>query len=65
MPEFAGHNTTTEFMARVIFDRMAKRIADGELGAQAEAITSMRVALHESHIAWASYEAELQAQRND
>ena len=65
VPEFAGHNTTTEFMARVIFDRMAKRIADGELGAQAGAIASMRVALHESHIAWASYEAELPAQPND
>lgn len=58
-PDFTGQNTTTEFMARVIFDRMALRIADGELGTAAKAIESMRVSLHESHVAWASYEAAL------
>ena len=58
---FAGKNTTTEFLARDIFDRMALRIGNGELGPAADGLTSMRVALHESHVAWASYEAELQA----
>lgn len=57
--EFAGRNTTTEFLARVVFDRMAARIADGTLGAQARGIVSLRVTLHESHVAWAAYEAAL------
>lgn len=59
VPEFAGRNTTTEFMARVIFDRMAERIAAGGLGASAPGIESLRVTLHESHVASASYEAPL------
>ena len=60
-PAFAGKNTTTEVMARVIFDRLAERIAAGDLGADARAIGSLKVTLKESHIAWASYEAELPA----
>ncbi len=58
-PAFAGKNTTTEVMARVIFDRMAGRLAAGDLGPDARAISSLKVTLKESHIAWASYEAEL------
>ncbi len=61
LPEFAGRNTTTEFLARAVFDRMAARIAAGELGADARAggIAALRVALHESHVAWAAYEGAL------
>ena len=55
-PAFAGRNTTTEFLARVIFDRMLDAIARGDLGPTAGDIESARVALHESHVAWASYE---------
>jgi len=60
-PAFAGKNTTTEFLARMIFDRMAGRIRSDELGATASAggLTSMRVTLRESHVAWAAYEASL------
>lgn len=64
-PAFAGKNTTTEFLARVIFDGMARRIHAGELGSTAPAgaatggLASMRVVLHESHVAWAAYEAPL------
>lgn len=67
-PEFAGKNTTTEFLARVIFDRIAARIAAGALGAQAlpgaygAGLKQMRVTLNESHVAWASFEADLPAQ---
>jgi 6-pyruvoyl-tetrahydropterin synthase len=57
--DFAGRNTTTEFLARAVFDRMAARIADGALGAQAAGLESMRVTLHESHVAWAAYESAL------
>ncbi|MEF7616566.1 6-carboxytetrahydropterin synthase [Aquincola sp. MAHUQ-54] len=58
-PAFAGRNTTTEFMARVVFDRVAARIAGGDLGAHAAGLQSLRVTLHESHIAWAAYEGRL------
>jgi len=60
-PAFGGRNTTTEFMARVIFDRIAARIAGGALGPHAGGLTQMRVALHESHVAWAAYEGALPA----
>lgn len=58
-PAFAGRNTTTEFLAYVIFERMAGKVREGSLGPAAAGLTSMQVALHESHIAWAAYEAEL------
>jgi len=58
-PAFAGKNTTTEFLASVVFERVSKRLRAGELGPGSEAIVSMRVTLHESHVAWASYEAKL------
>jgi 6-pyruvoyl-tetrahydropterin synthase len=58
-PHLRGQNTTTEFMARQIFDGMAARILAGELGDAARGIGSLRVVLRESHLAWAAYEAEL------
>jgi 6-pyruvoyl-tetrahydropterin synthase len=67
VPHFAGRNTTTEFLARVIFDRIAARIAAGALGPHAlpaagsAGLTQMRVTLHESHVAWAAYEGALPA----
>ncbi len=61
MPEFKGRNTTTEFLARAIFDRVASGIAAGELGPNASGLRQMRVTLHESHVAWASYEGDLPA----
>ncbi len=60
-PAFAGRNTTTEFMARVLFDRIAARIAAGALGPHADGLAHMRVTLHESHVAWAAYEGALGA----
>ncbi len=59
LPQFAGHNTTTEALARAIFDRIAMWIEDGQLETGAAGLSSMRVTLHESHIAWASYEGSL------
>ena len=58
-PEFTGRNTTTEFLAQVIFERIAGRLAAGELGEGAVGLASMRVRLNESHVAWAAYEAPL------
>jgi 6-pyruvoyl-tetrahydropterin synthase len=60
-PLFANQNTTTEFLARVVFERLAARRALGELGPGAERLASLRVTLHESHVAWAAYEGPLAA----
>ena len=56
---FYGHNTTTEYMARFVFDRMAEAIVKGELGEGARGLTGLVVTLSESHIAWASYRGKL------
>jgi 6-pyruvoyl-tetrahydropterin synthase len=57
--EFAGKNTTTEFVARWILEQMAAAARAGELGPGSTELASMKVTLHESHAAWASYEREL------
>ena len=53
---FKGKNTTTEFLARVVFDRMIAAIRAGSLGPGAREVESMRVTLHESHLASASFD---------
>jgi len=58
-PEFAGMNTTTERLCQVIADRLAERVQDGTLGSAHGRLSSIEVTLHESHIAWASYERTL------
>jgi len=55
-PAFEGKNTTTEFLAREIFDRLRQALHDGDLGEGAKGVTSIRVTLNESHVAWGSYE---------
>ena len=57
--EFAGMNTTTEALARVIADRLAHRARAGDLGDGALGLDRLVVTLHESHVAWASYERPL------
>lgn len=57
--DFRGRNTTTEFLAKEIFDRLVARLRAGELGEAAQGIEALRVTLHESHVAWAAYEASL------
>jgi 6-pyruvoyl-tetrahydropterin synthase len=56
---FAGMNTTTEALAQVIADRLADRVRAGALGDSARELDGLLVTLHESHIAWASYERPL------
>ena len=58
-PEFAGVNTTTEALARVVADRLAERVRAGALGDGARELTGLVVSLHESHVAWATYERPL------
>ena len=58
-PAFAGRNTSTEFLAKVVADRLAERVAAGELGAGGRGLEGIAVTLHESHVAWATYERPL------
>jgi 6-pyruvoyl-tetrahydropterin synthase len=58
-PAFAGMNTSTEALARVVADRLAERVRAGALGDVARELDGLMVTLHESHIAWASYERPL------
>ncbi len=57
--DLAGMNTTTEELARVIADRLAERLLAGAAGESARELDALVVTLHESHIAWASYERPL------
>jgi 6-pyruvoyltetrahydropterin/6-carboxytetrahydropterin synthase len=59
LPEFKGVNTTTEYLARWVFDRIAAAARAGALGPGGERVTALKVTLHESHVAWASYESDL------
>lgn len=58
-PAFAGMNTTTEVLARTVADRLAERVHAGRLGEGARGLAGLTVTLHESHVAWASYERTL------
>jgi 6-pyruvoyl-tetrahydropterin synthase len=58
-PAFAGINTSTEALARVVADRLAGRVHAGALGETARKLDGLVVTLRESHIAWASYERPL------
>jgi len=58
-PAFKGQNTTTEFLARVVFDRMEAAIRKHDLGAAARGVESLRVTLHESHVASAAFEGKV------
>ena len=59
MPEFAGKNTTTEFLAKTIFDRITGAARAGKLGPGALGLDTVKVTLAESHIASGGYEGRL------
>lgn len=58
-PAFAGVNTTTEVLARSVADSIAERVRARGLGDAGDLVTGLAVTLHESHVAWASYECDL------
>ena len=58
-PAFAGMNTSTEALARVVADRLAERVHAGALGDSGRELDGLVVTLHESHVAWATYERAL------
>ena len=57
-PDLAGMNTTTEVLARLVADRLASRVDAGDLGRE-PGLTGLLVTLHESHVAWATFERAL------
>lgn len=59
LPQFAGENTTTEFLCKHVFDAMAQAAREGLLGPGGEGVAKIRVAIEESHVARAWYEAAL------
>jgi 6-pyruvoyl-tetrahydropterin synthase len=59
LPQFAGKQTTTEYLSKHIFDAMAHAARSGALGPGGEGIVKIRVSLHESHVARAWYEASI------
>jgi 6-pyruvoyltetrahydropterin/6-carboxytetrahydropterin synthase len=60
LPEFAGKNTTTEFLAGVLHDKLKARTADGALGAGTiGTLDSLLVVLRESPVAWAGFDGPL------
>ncbi|MBL8586326.1 MAG: 6-carboxytetrahydropterin synthase [Bradyrhizobiaceae bacterium] len=58
-PDFTGVNTTTEFLARHVFDRMAEAARTGALGRDGRELAAIRITVSESHLARAWYEAAL------
>jgi 6-pyruvoyltetrahydropterin/6-carboxytetrahydropterin synthase len=60
LPEFAGKNTTTEFLAGVLHARLKAKVATGALGAgTAGQLDSLQVVLRESPVAWAGFDGPL------
>ena len=59
VPKFAGTNTTTEFLTKHIFDRLAEAARNGNLGRDGRELTAIRITVSESHVARAWYEASL------
>jgi len=58
-PNFAGKNTTTEFLARDIFDRLVQGIRSGRFGETGRGVTTVSVTLSESHVAWGRFEGSV------
>jgi 6-pyruvoyl-tetrahydropterin synthase len=59
VPEFKGKNTTTEFLTKYIFDRLAHHAREGDLGRDGRELNAIRITISESHVARATYEADL------
>ena len=59
VPEFKGKNTTTEFLTKYIFDRLAHHAREGDLGRDGHELNAIRITISESHVARATYQADL------
>ena len=59
VPDFKGANTTTEFLTKYVFDRLAEAARAGKLGREGKELKAIRITISESHVARAWYEASL------
>jgi 6-pyruvoyl-tetrahydropterin synthase len=59
VPEFKDKNTTTEFLTKHIYDRLADAARAGDLGRNGRELKAIRITISESHVARAWYEAPL------
>jgi len=59
VPDFRGANTTTEFLTKYVFDRLADAARASKLGREGKELTALRISISESHVARATYEASL------
>ncbi|HTS40830.1 MAG TPA: 6-carboxytetrahydropterin synthase [Xanthobacteraceae bacterium] len=59
LPDFRGANTTTEFLTKYVFDRLAEAARAGKLGREGRELSAIRITISESHVARAWYEAPL------
>jgi 6-pyruvoyl-tetrahydropterin synthase len=59
VPDFRGANTTTEFLTKYVFDRLADAARAGKLGREGKELKAIRITISESHVARAAYEAPL------
>ena len=59
IPDFAGKNTTTEFLTRHVYERLAQAARDGKLGREGGEPKAIRITISESHLVRAWYEAPL------
>jgi 6-pyruvoyl-tetrahydropterin synthase len=58
-PAFVGKNSTTEVLARTVFDRLVQALNAGKLGDHARGVSTLCVTLRESPVAWGSYEGQV------
>jgi 6-pyruvoyltetrahydropterin/6-carboxytetrahydropterin synthase len=58
-PGFAGRNTTAEYVAFALFERLAEQIRKGALGGAATSLAGMKVTVKESPVAWAAYDGPI------
>jgi 6-pyruvoyl-tetrahydropterin synthase len=59
VPELKGINTTTEFLTKYIFDRIAHHAREGDLGRNVRELNALRITISESHVARATYQGDL------
>lgn len=59
LPQFAGKLTTTEFLCRYVFERLVEAAKAGALGEDGKGLAKVKVTLHETDLARASFEGPL------
>jgi 6-pyruvoyl-tetrahydropterin synthase len=59
LPQFKGRLTTTEFLCQYVFEAMVEAAKNGALGEDGKELAKIKVTLHETDLARASFEGTL------